>query len=93
MTFPVGRNILAEYVGDKKLRLKISDFGLSRVLKEDEYEINTSTEIPIKWTAPEVFKYGRYSFASDVWSFGIVMWYVLILYYCLFSSFVGKYFH
>ena len=30
--------------------------------------------IPVKFSAPEVVKEARYSSASDVWSFGIVMW-------------------
>ena len=29
---------------------------------------------PIKWTAPEVLQYEKFSLASDVWSFGIVCW-------------------
>ncbi|NWR36349.1 FES kinase, partial [Tachuris rubrigastra] len=55
--------------------LKISDFGMSR---EEEDGIYASTggmkQIPVKWTAPEALKYGRYSSESDVWSFGILLW-------------------
>ncbi|KAJ1176625.1 hypothetical protein NDU88_001896, partial [Pleurodeles waltl] len=29
------------------------------------------------WTAPEAIQYHRFSTASDVWSFGIVMWEVM----------------
>ncbi len=34
-------------------------------------------KIPIRWTAPEAIAYGKFSTASDVWSFGIVMWEVM----------------
>ncbi|PIO66558.1 hypothetical protein TELCIR_11726 [Teladorsagia circumcincta] len=31
-------------------------------------------QIAVKWQAPEVLKDGKYTFKSDVWSFGILMW-------------------
>ena len=31
-------------------------------------------KIPVKWTAPEALSYRTYSTASDVWSFGVVMY-------------------
>lgn len=34
-------------------------------------------KIPIRWTAPEAITYRKFSSASDVWSYGIVMWEVL----------------
>lgn len=34
-------------------------------------------KIPIRWTAPEAIAYRKFSSASDVWSYGIVMWEVL----------------
>ncbi|KAK6179772.1 hypothetical protein SNE40_012057 [Patella caerulea] len=63
------RNIL---VGDTN-HVKIADFGLARVIKEDEYEARVGARFPIKWTAPEAANYNRFTIKSDVWSFGILL--------------------
>ncbi|XP_074641064.1 tyrosine-protein kinase Src42A-like [Tubulanus polymorphus] len=63
------RNIL---VGDQNC-VKIADFGLARVIKEDEYEARVGARFPIKWTAPEAANYNRFTIKSDVWSFGILL--------------------
>eukprot|EP01119_Soliformovum_irregulare_P019163 TRINITY_DN6013_c0_g1_i1.p1 TRINITY_DN6013_c0_g1~~TRINITY_DN6013_c0_g1_i1.p1 ORF type:complete len:118 (-),score=25.02 TRINITY_DN6013_c0_g1_i1:13-366(-) len=49
---------------------------MSAVLHEkDYYKIQDSeAQIPIRWTAPETLTHARQSVASDVWSFGIVLW-------------------
>ncbi|XP_056881618.1 ephrin type-A receptor 6-like [Takifugu flavidus] len=69
------RNILV----DENLACKVSDFGMSRVLEDEGEEAYTATggKIPIRWTAPESIAYGKFSTASDVWSYGIVMWEVM----------------
>uniref|UniRef100_A0A3B5BC09 receptor protein-tyrosine kinase n=1 Tax=Stegastes partitus TaxID=144197 RepID=A0A3B5BC09_9TELE len=69
------RNILV----DENLVCKVSDFGMSRVLEDDTEAAYTATggKIPIRWTAPEAIAYGKFSSASDVWGYGIVMWEVM----------------
>jgi len=65
------RNLLVKDTPDGLL-IKISDFGLSREVA-DFYE-SEEREVPIKWTAPEVFRYNKHGPKSDVWSFGITIW-------------------
>uniref|UniRef100_A0A0K0FR59 receptor protein-tyrosine kinase n=1 Tax=Strongyloides venezuelensis TaxID=75913 RepID=A0A0K0FR59_STRVS len=69
------RNILL----DQFYRCKIADFGLSRNGFNDEnveleYTNAMAKKIPIRWTSPEALEKGLYTAASDVWSFGILMW-------------------
>jgi serine/threonine protein kinase len=55
--------------------IKIGDFGLSRVLMNSRYyKAKTPFDQPVAWMAPEALSTGRYSSASDVFSFGVVLW-------------------
>ncbi|XP_069561923.1 ephrin type-A receptor 7 isoform X1 [Brachyistius frenatus] len=69
------RNILV----NSNLVCKVSDFGLSRVIDDDPEAVYTTTggKIPVRWTAPESIQYRKFTSASDVWSYGIVMWEVM----------------
>ena len=67
------RNIIL----DKDLTPKITDFGLSRETEEDFYRVQTGGKIPVRWTAPEAILYRKFNTASDVWSFGVLMWEVM----------------
>ena len=53
---------------------QIADFGMSRALQDTDYYVSRGGKIPVKWTAPEALHYKKYSTASDVWSFGMVMY-------------------
>jgi hypothetical protein len=66
---------------------KIADFGLSRgaggqsstaenddIATHEDYYKSTAGVFPVRWTAPEAMETLRFTPASDVWSFGIVVW-------------------
>uniref|UniRef100_A0A8B9KYU0 receptor protein-tyrosine kinase n=1 Tax=Astyanax mexicanus TaxID=7994 RepID=A0A8B9KYU0_ASTMX len=69
------RNVLV----NSNLVCKVSDFGLSRVIDDDPEAVYTTTggKIPVRWTATEAIQYRKFTSASDVWSYGIVMWEVM----------------
>ena len=66
------RNILLANRSGGSNTCKVADFGLSKAMRTgEEYYRLERGQFPVKWTAPEAIKEGRYSTATDIWSFAI----------------------
>ena len=54
--------------------MQIGELALSRELSDTEYYVSQGGEIPVAWMAPEAICYSKYSTASDIWSYGCLLY-------------------
>ena len=47
---------------------------MSRDLADETYYMSQGGKVPVKWTSPEAINYKKYSTASDVWSYGCLLY-------------------
>uniref|UniRef100_A0A6Q2X9C9 Tyrosine-protein kinase n=1 Tax=Esox lucius TaxID=8010 RepID=A0A6Q2X9C9_ESOLU len=69
------RNCLVDTNGT----IKVTDFGLSRYVLDDEYTSSVGAKFPVRWSPPEVLLYCRFSSKSDIWAYGVLMWEIYTL--------------
>ena len=71
------RNVLV----DERHAFKIGDFGLSRLVADNTAYYYVSQDghdpFPLRWSAPEVDVSAKFTTASDVWSFAIMLYEVI----------------
>ncbi|GLJ55030.1 hypothetical protein SUGI_1181270 [Cryptomeria japonica] len=58
---------------DEKMEPKISDFGLARLIRQDESHVETRLAGTYGYMAPEYAMLGQLSCKADVYSFGVVI--------------------
>lgn len=62
------RNLLVSFAANDVQHVKITDFGLSRLVENETYQASAGSSFPVRWTAPETLSLGLVTRASDVWS-------------------------
>ncbi|KAK9868869.1 hypothetical protein WJX84_005074 [Apatococcus fuscideae] len=67
----------ANLLVDKHWRVKVADFNLSRFMNSSDVVSSVAATNP-RWLAPEVLSGDDYGTAADVYSFGVIMWELLM---------------
>src|ERR1043166_8670782 len=70
-------NILLSNHGTYTTNVRIGDLGLSKSATESTDDDNNENYGIIPYMAPEIFQGQKYTTASDIYSFGMIMWEVM----------------
>lgn len=63
---------------DSSRIVKIADFGMTRPMYDsDYYRFNKKGMLPVRWMAPESLADGIFTPASDIWSYGVLLYEVI----------------
>lgn len=63
---------------DKYLTAKLCDFGISKTIDHPAKSMQTNSQSTPYWMAPEYILEGRFTDKSDIYSFGILMWEIIM---------------
>ena len=64
------RNCIVGYNGV----VKISHFGLGPLIYPEAYYHVQENDLPVRWMPPEAITSANFTMASDVWSYGVLLW-------------------
>uniref|UniRef100_A0A8C1Y4U7 Tyrosine-protein kinase n=1 Tax=Cyprinus carpio TaxID=7962 RepID=A0A8C1Y4U7_CYPCA len=64
---------------NSSLVVKVSDFGMTRYVLDDQYWSSSGAKFPVKWSAPEVFNFCKYSSKSDKMVMMMMMVIILVM--------------
>lgn len=63
---------------DKHFTAKLCDFGISKTIEHPTQAMQTNSQSTPYWMAPEYILEGRFTDKSDIYSFGILVWEIII---------------
>lgn len=54
--------------------IQVGELGKSLEYTDTEQYVESGGKLPIRWMAPETMHYQKYSTASDIWSYGCLLY-------------------